>query len=895
MPMPASTRAIAPQDVCSADCEAAIRPSSRSNRRAARIVRPRRSVWMACTSLLAILCLASYLARANDVARRNYFIAPQALSSALKEFAAQSHMQLIFSESDVGHAETAGVRGQLSPRKALAAILAGTNLEFEITPDQVIVVRKADVTRAGANSTQPPSAPAPPTAKPGAKEGKTASSDGFRVAQTDQAQTEGSAAVAQLQEVVVTAQKRKERLIDVPESVSVVSGSTLEQNGATQFRDYASTVPGLSFNTSGAGHTEITLRGVTTGVEDVSSTVGVYIDDVQVGSSSAYARGSDLALDAALVDLDQIEVLRGPQGTLYGASTMGGLIKYETRSPNLVSSSADIYTGAASTADGGMSYNEAVVVNAPLVTDEVGLRASGFYNHDGGYINDIGLGQKDANRADIYGGRVGLLAKPVSKLSIRVDAFLQDIRRDGTNEADFEQDGVPTYGPLLQSRKVPEPFDQNFNLFSVDVTYDFGFAQLTSVSSYQYMASQTVLDVSPLYSSILSSLGYDYSGVGVTYDISTRKVTQEVRLASPTTDSIVSWLVGAYFTHENSNQPQGFSLRDADGNPVPDTIYSTTSPSTYREVAGFGDVTVDLTRKLSVTGGLRYADITQELAQQTSGIFGTSSSDVRSQEDKITYLADAKYEVNDHVVPYLRFATGYRPGGANAVGINPATGQPLAPPSFQSDSLRSYEAGLKAETADGSLAVDTAVYDIDWTNFQVVTSRNGFGVILNAPGGAIIRGAELSLQGRPSDEVVASGAFAYQDAYLSADAPDLGGSEGERLPNVPRFTANVALDYTLRSLSWNPTAGISFNYVSDKFASFDNSTSYPQFAIPSRTTVDLRAGADIASVHVNLYVHNMLDHRGEYSADTTVVPLGQPAQVSIQQPRTIGLSLSTHF
>lgn len=218
-------------------------------------------------------------------------------------------------------------------------------------------------------------------------------SSGIVFAQTAPAQGSG--------DIVVTAQKKAERLLETPQSATAISGEDLARINAVQFRDFANSVPALSFTTAGPGQTQLTLRGVTAG-NDIGPTVGVYVNDVPYGSSTAFTNASSLSLDAGLFDMDRIEVLRGPQGTLYGASTMGGLIKYVTAAPELDVLSGSAQAGVSDTRHGGISYNGTVAVNAPIVTDKIALRANGFYSHDGGFIDNLALGRKDVNRSRVY-------------------------------------------------------------------------------------------------------------------------------------------------------------------------------------------------------------------------------------------------------------------------------------------------------------------------------------------------------------------------------------------------------------------------------------------------------------------------------------------------------------
>jgi iron complex outermembrane receptor protein len=222
--------------------------------------------------------------------------------------------------------------------------------------------------------------------------------------------------ISPLEEIVVTAQKKEEKLSETPLSITAISASQIEALGATEFRDIADTVPGLSIIGNGVGQSQVNLRGITTG-GDVAPTVGIYVDDVPYGSSTPFGNFAQLALDVGLFDLDRVEVLRGPQGTLYGASTMGGLIKYVTTRPDTHDYAGAARAGISTTRAGGVSYNGAGAFNAPLIADAAAVRISGFYSHDGGFVDNLTLGTQDVNRAKVYGGRADFLLKPLDKLS----------------------------------------------------------------------------------------------------------------------------------------------------------------------------------------------------------------------------------------------------------------------------------------------------------------------------------------------------------------------------------------------------------------------------------------------------------------------------------------------
>ncbi|KRB95256.1 MULTISPECIES: TonB-dependent receptor [unclassified Sphingomonas] len=694
-------------------------------------------------------------------------------------------------------------------------------------------------------------------------------------------------------EIVVTAQRRAERLIDTPQSVTALSGDELTKLGAKQFVDFANTVPGLQYVSQGAGTSQISMRGVTSGA-DVSSTVGIYVDEVPYGSSSAFANGARRALDVGLFDLDRVEVLRGPQGTLYGASSMGGVLKYVMRKPSLTQFEGKAQAGISSTGHGGTSYDGSAVVNVPLVLDKIAVRASGFYSRDGGYFDNSATGEKNVDRGKVYGGRVEALLAPTEDLSIRLTGFAQNIRRDGNAYASINLDGTPVAGWLDQSHPLDEPFRSNFRLASATIDYDFGAATLTSVTSYQSNKTHASTDGSAVYALYLQILaGVPAQAVAINELARTRKFTQEIRLASPTGGKL-EWQIGGFYTHEKSLLRQVADTFGAGLVPLPNINAVTAAiDSSYEEYAVFGDLTYHLTDKFDVTGGIRYARNKQKFTQDASGIFVVSAPGSSSDESVTTYLANARYRFSRNVTAYARFATGYRPGGPNFRVIDPATGNP-SNPTFRSDSLDSYEAGIKAETADRSFGVDLSGYYIDWKDIQLLSPVAGVTNFANGPG-AHIKGAELTLTARPDRGFVATGTFAYNDGKLTEAVPLLGARKGERLPNTPHVTASVNVDYTVFDSPLKPTVGATLRFASDSRVSFDASPSLRQYRLPSYETVDLRAGLSFGPVDAQVYVQNLFDSLGQLAGQTVLSQLGGPAQILILRPRTIGLRVSTRF
>ena len=330
-----------------------------------------------------------------------------------------------------------------------------------------------------------------------------------------------------------------------------------------------------------------------------------------------------------------------------------------------------------------------------------------------------------------------------------------------------------------------------------------------------------------------------------------------------------------------------------DGSPSAFNLLDANIPSYYKEYAGFLTLTGHITQRLDVSGGIRFAHNTQNEIQIGSGLLIGSLPRRDASDNVKTYLINMKYKLAETVMPYFRFATGYRPGGPNLVA-NDVAGEPLASPTFTADTLHSYEAGLKASTADHRYSIDTAVYWINWDNLQITATRNGVGVVANAST-ARNKGVEATFTAVPIDPLTITANFGYIDAKLVGDSPDLGGVAGERLPNTPKFTTALSGDYDFPLGQMQAFAGATYRFIGERFASFNESGGVPQYRLPSYSALDLRAGVNLQATRVEIYVRNVTDQAAQLSALTQTALAGGPAEVGIMRPRTVGLSVSTKF
>ena len=708
------------------------------------------------------------------------------------------------------------------------------------------------------------------------------------------------------EDIIVTAQKREQTLIEIPQSISVVSGETLARQQATSFQDYLGLVPGLSLEQSTPGVGRLILRGINTG--SVSSTVAVYVDETPFGSSSGLVNGGVLAGDFDTFDVARVEVLRGPQGTLYGASSLGGVVRFVTNAPE---TDRLIVRGKASveTVEGGQeSYSGTGVVNVPL-SDTLAVRASGYYRKIGGFVDSVGAAgsdvEDDINDARVYGGRLSVRFKPTETLSIRLGAVFQNIENDASSFIEVDPVSFdPLYGRPTKSQFIPEFTDLAYRVYNGTIDLDLGFANLVSSTSYNTFDETLLVDNSFVLGETITAIFGDpvTRPLGLYNDQETdqRKFTQEIRLSSPSSDSF-EWMVGAYYTRETGLIDQLFVpfdvLADADATGLP-LLGMAKLDSVYKEYAGFANATLHLTERFDLTFGGRYSHNTQHATQEIDGaLVGTATYPVAtSSEDVFTYSVAPRFEINDRTAVYARVASGYRPGGPNVL---PPFAPPGTPLSYDSDSLVSYEAGIKMETADRTFALDVSAFYLDWQDIQLFAIVNQVGI--NANGGtARSQGFEFTSTFRPTVGLTLAINGAYTDAKLTDDAPDVvGGRDGDRLPYTPEWTVNLNGDY-----EWsmggetNAFVGGSLRFLGKQSADFDfayRTATGRQRMIPSYEVIDLRAGVDFGRFSVEAFAKNIGNRIGYRSASGFGTLPGGALGAGIIRPRTIGLSAGFSF
>jgi outer membrane receptor protein involved in Fe transport len=728
-------------------------------------------------------------------------------------------------------------------------------------------------------------------------------------------------------EVLVTSEKRTEPLQTVPISITALSSDALEGMRVENFLDIAPLVPGLTVTSDTPGQTRITLRGINTG--GVASTVGVYVDDVPFGSSSGLANGAVVAGDFDTFDVARVEVLRGPQGTLYGASSLGGVFKYITNAPTTTGVEARFLGSTETVQDGGLGYSLKGLVNVPL-SDQFALRASGFYRSDDGFINSIGnnpipslttpgvnivdgtVVEDRINSLDSFGGRISALYAPSKAFSLTLTAHIQDINSDGPYNVDADPTTLQPLSPgFVQSKYQSNTVDTKYRAFSATLDWDFGPASLVSVTSYGTFEQDIHADAAiasgltggpPLASVVTYYFGNDVTrplSAVFPQTTSTDKFTEELRLLSPASQTF-EWLIGAYYTKEDSKIVQQILAVEAGTDTVATDIpilADLALPSNYEEFALFANATWHITSGFDLSFGARTSKNEQVASQTADGplVGGHVAYDkATSSESPFTYSVSPRFELAKNSFLYARVATGFRPGGPNVLPPGVPEGTPLT---YNSDTLTSYEAGWKTSGSDGRFSLDLSAYYLDWQDIQLFAVVNGFGI--NGNGGtAVSKGAEFTVGFVPTGGLSFSLNGAYTDASLTQDTdPIVGGLNGDPLPYVPKWGFGLSGDYEWKvGRDWTLLVGGGIGYVGER--TFDFVTRQEDGSLhklDSYTTVNLRAGVYIGQWSFELYGKNLTNERGISSvAPAGGLPNGALG-LGLIRPRTIGLSVGVRI
>ena len=703
-------------------------------------------------------------------------------------------------------------------------------------------------------------------------------------------------------EVIVTAEKRGEKTLDVPMSLTALSGTDLVRSGAFRLEDFAATVPGLQMVGVGGFGSQLVIRGLTTGTVSVNSSVATYIDETPYTANGTVGLSSFITPNIDTFDLQRVEVLRGPQGSLYGANALGGLLKYVTNAPDLTRFAASGEVGLNSVDGGGSGHDLHGMVNLPL-GDKLALRVVGYTNEAPGLIDDPSRGLKDINSASTSGGRVSMLYKATDGLSIRLSGAFQrrsfdDIAAETVQPFTLK----PTVAPLAKSTLINSPGHVENAIYNLTVDYALSWARLVSSTSYTRYDSFLRSDASSLYSPILNPIFASIFGVNIPYGLAlpqpagNHQVTQEVRLSS-LPDQPLEWQLGAYYADQKGRLDQFTFPIDPTTRQILYNFPINTGGfyfrNTYREYAVFANADWHVTPTFDIAAGGRYSHNDQTFHEVGFGLLGGSAVLGRpSSEGVFTFSTDARWHVRPSVMVYARVAEGFVPGGPNALI---PTANSTVPIVYQSSTTLNYEAGVKASLDHNRIVAEVSVFDIEWRKIQLSSAFNGESAVVNG-GQARSSGVVWNFGWRPLAGLSLDFNGAYTDAHLTSDTPaSVNGFSGDRLPVVPRLSTSFSADYERHLFGpYSGFAGVNWRTTGSRYADFDFTGA--RQIVPAHSLTDLRAGVSTDRWTLTAFVKNAGNSRAinALSANTLAGGFG-PQSATLYQPRTVGLSLAVTY
>lgn len=732
-----------------------------------------------------------------------------------------------------------------------------------------------------------------------------------------------------LNEIIVTAEKHSESLQKVPLSIVAYTAETLAETGVEDFASLAARIPGVTLNSAGPGQSSYSIRGIAS-VGGNAPTTGLYIDETPILPSGG--DGATATIDPDLFDLARIEVLRGPQGTLYGASSMGGTVRFITNQPNLAKEEGAVKVEGSDTQHGGGNVRLDAMYNLPLIEDRVALRMVGTYKDFSGFIDrEVGVWAPnpnvpagfpaypvspahpsavihDVNTEKLYSVRSLLKVAVNDAFTITPSVWVQDLQMGGPPDYD-----IPTgdsSAPLIQARpfNLSEAYSDRFVLSNLTMNYSLGWGSVLSTTSYIQRRETTPDDETEALEDVFPQ-GQFVPNVYAPI-LTTREITEELRLAFNPAGWALSGVAGAYVNNADRhyyvnyltpNYAQLFANSYTtsvllSGVPLSDLNYSQHGDYSPKQSAVFTELNYALTDQWKATAGLRWYDLQYTAVRYEDGWSngGPTLSAGSAKNTGFNPKAELSYQATESQLYYLSASKGVRPGGVNTSNLAAkGCGQDYGP--YQPDSLWNYEAGAKTGWFGGALTVNAAAYYIKWSAVQQgETLPCSYQITQNA-GSAVVHGGELEIESLIGGHVQLGGGVGYTKAVLGADAPNLGGTKGEQLENVPLWNANAHARYL-----FTPVAGY------DGFARADAQyvgESYPDFARSDPATfqrayalLDLRAGVLHEAWEADLFMTNVFDKQaalsdflsGNYSATTRT-------RMYTNQPRTTGISLRWRF
>lgn len=734
---------------------------------------------------------------------------------------------------------------------------------------------------------------------------------GPALAQTD---AEASQAATDVGEVIVTATRRSERLQDVPLSVTAYSQEALTAKGIVGYEGLAIETPGVVLNRPSANFNNFTARGIATNGygANLQSTVAVYIDELPISTI-----GNTTVLDPNLYDVERVEFLRGPQGTLFGSGSLSGALRILTRRPDTGAFDASVLVDYGVVGSDSLRQRYNGMLNVPLVRDKLAIRAVGFLRDEEGYIDNIGTGRKNANTLDAWGGRVALLWTPTERTSVKLLVSREESKpRDSSLIS-------PALGHDTRVSDRPDLFQGWLTSYNATIEHQFDGAQFTSSSTWSEFDQKFYVDLAGTFGTAGIAFGLDAEAYMDTF-------VEEVRLASDPGGSW-DWTIGGFYLDRRLDVDFNYrsrldylALRGFTG--LPDEYYQRQQNYTNsQELAGFGEVTYRFSDRLWVTGGLRYGGFEAQTfveggynsnylaAALTPGFRGpltivavAPATGVKAKETGPSYKVSVSYKPVPNITTYATLSTGFRTPVVNGFAgrasvVNPA--DIIIPAGADSDDLTNYEIGLKGRWLDGRLSANLAAYWIDWKNIQVQANRTSDSVqFATNIGKAVSKGLEFEVVAIPAEGLTVGVNGAFNDAEVTkltpTEAAISGAAEGVRLAS-PRFQGAAYFNY---GFDLTPGARANLSAVVQRVGKFPGMFPFipgrpgvvaPTYAFTEAyTNVNANFAVAFDRLTVGAYVENLFDSR----KITYVHPEAFLAsRFAEQRPRTIGIRVGYDF
>lgn len=814
--------------------------------------------WSIAVAALCIAPVVPVAALQQDA--RSFDIEAQDAAAAIRLFARQSGIQILVAEAATRGKRSAPVRGTMPVRAALDRLLRGTGLEIASYDGRTAALRPRAARKPPLRRAIPP-APAPLRA-PVPAESPPA-------------------------EIIVTALRREDRLSEVPAAITVLQGDALQSGIRSGTRDYLTTIPGLGYTENTLRANRIFLRGVSDGISTGDPVTGIYLDEIPVTETF------QASFDPGALDLERIEVVRGPQGTLYGAGAMGGTVRLVTKKPDLDEVEGYIAAAADATRGGAMGYRAHGVVNLPVIPGRLALRALVGGDHDAGWIDETARGDRNTNSVDIRQARVQILWVPRDDMRATLAMHRQE--RDA-GAPSFEDRDLPE-GQTFRNFRQAET--SRADLYSLVLSRDWDSVSLVSASSLlrKRTASQTANTLTPLLAAAIGVTLGPGEGAGVDFAGRSRRLTHEMRLVSRG-ETRLRWLAGVFYADDRLRFDQFFDLSEAPSLAAAAGeagLFSLAQTYRARQQALFGEVSFDLSRRLSAVAGLRFAHISQSGTGFADGLLNGGPRAFRQKvsTSSLVQKYQLRFEAAEGRSLYAQASQGYRNGGpAGNVPFDlcaadlAAVGLDAAPVSYRPDRLWSYEVGTRNRLLGGRLIVNGALYLIDWRDLQTAQALPcGFSFTVNG-GRARSKGAELEIASEPMPGMRLDASAAFLDARRTRSIPFSEVRAGDPLPFVARSSWNLSATYRWRTAAAVPFARIELNHVGRRWSP-PASTSAGPLEMPAYTMMNLSAGVDISDWSAAFLVNNITDTRTVYRRT--------PVYDYVGAPRTLAFRISRKF